>query len=126
MTHCAVCENEGTSGVLHLCTRGPCPTCAAHFAELDRETGEGTRLLKLEMVANMQIQERLERALQRNRELLVKQAALAEMGLRAGLEAVREFVARVNAAAEAEMLRTGNITGAHHRAIESELKKLNP
>jgi hypothetical protein len=32
--------------------------------------------------------------------------------------------AHINADAEAAMLRTGEITGAHHRAIEAEQKRL--
>jgi len=39
-------------------------------------------------------------------------------------DSIRALVARVNARAEAEMLKTGNIAGAHHRAIEAELKEL--
>jgi hypothetical protein len=38
--------------------------------------------------------------------------------------AVTEFVQRVNARAEAEMLKTHRIEGAHHRAIEAELAAL--
>jgi hypothetical protein len=36
-------------------------------------------------------------------------------------ESIPAFVARVNARAEAEMMRTGTLEGAHHRAIEAEL-----
>lgn len=42
----------------------------------------------------------------------------------AALDAIEKFVTRVNARAEQEMLETGNIAGAHHRAIEAELALL--
>lgn len=34
------------------------------------------------------------------------------------------ILGRINAAAEADMLRGNPVTGAHHRAIEAELKRL--
>jgi hypothetical protein len=37
------------------------------------------------------------------------------------LQIIEQFVERVNRRAEAEMLKTGSIAGAHHRAIEAEL-----
>jgi len=37
-------------------------------------------------------------------------------------QAIVAFVARVNARAEDDMLKGGSITGAHHRALEAELK----
>jgi hypothetical protein len=40
------------------------------------------------------------------------------------LRVIEKFVERVNARAEREMLQTGNISGAHHRAIEAELSLL--
>lgn len=40
------------------------------------------------------------------------------------LALVEVFVARVNARAEAEILASRIITGAHHRAMEAELSKL--
>jgi len=39
-------------------------------------------------------------------------------------EVVREFVKRVNARAEAAILDTGVVEGAHHRAIEAELQEV--
>ena len=38
--------------------------------------------------------------------------------------AIHEFVCRVNSRAELEMVRTGILEGAHHRAIEAELLAL--
>lgn len=46
---------------------------------------------------------------------------LAEEVSRLRREAIPEFVARVNARAEADMLNGNPITGAHHRALEVEL-----
>lgn len=40
------------------------------------------------------------------------------------LEAIREFVKRVNTRAEAEMMKTGKLEGAHHRAMVAELKAM--
>ena len=37
---------------------------------------------------------------------------------------IRQFVAEVNAAAEADMLNGNPITGAHHRALEAALARL--
>lgn len=34
---------------------------------------------------------------------------------------IRDFVERVNRRAETEMMETGAVEGAHHRAIEAEL-----
>ena len=50
-----------------------------------------------------------------------------KVGIRhqADVTAIREFVARVNAHAEADMQRTGVLEGAHHRAIEAELAALH-
>lgn len=44
---------------------------------------------------------------------------------RVALDAVDTFVARVNARAESEILKTHNIAGAHHRAMEAELSKIH-
>lgn len=41
------------------------------------------------------------------------------------LQGVREFVIAVNKRAEEEILKTGKIEGAHHRAIQAELKALS-
>jgi hypothetical protein len=40
------------------------------------------------------------------------------------VHAIRRFAVRVNERAEAEMLKTGTLEGAHHRAIEAELAML--
>lgn len=48
---------------------------------------------------------------------------LAQAQARAA-SSIRDFVQRVNARAEAEMMRTGTLEGAHHRAIEAELDAL--
>lgn len=67
-----------------------------------------------------------ERVLARNRAAVI--AAESGSGLLIPrlmqLTLVEAFVALVNSRAEEEMLRTGNIAGAHHRAIEHELSKL--
>ena len=39
-------------------------------------------------------------------------------------DAIRAFVARVNARAEADMLNGRPVTGAHHRALEAEVRAL--
>jgi len=53
--------------------------------------------------------------------LLAAVEAAAREDCRAAIEA---FVERVNKRAEAEMLRTGTLEGAHHRGIEAELAML--
>jgi predicted RNA-binding Zn-ribbon protein involved in translation (DUF1610 family) len=40
------------------------------------------------------------------------------------LDTIREFVARVNARAETAILSTGVIEGAHHRALDAELRDM--
>lgn len=51
-----------------------------------------------------------------------RRAALCAQALNHG--SIEAFVARVNNRAEAEMLKTGRLEGAHHRALEAELAEL--
>ena len=48
----------------------------------------------------------------------IKQAETAEA---LAVQAIRDFVERVNRRAETEMMETDTLEGAHHRAIEAEL-----
>lgn len=51
-------------------------------------------------------------------------AAIKAAATEPAYQPIVAFVARVNARAEADMLKGNPVTGAHHRAIEAELAAL--
>jgi len=90
---------------------------AARIADLQADLAREREAHAVTRLSERLYQESLAQA---QGELRTAEAALA--GLQAKHDAlILGFVERVNQRAEAEMMRTGVLEGAHHRAIESEL-----